>query len=134
MSFDVATSVIPGTHSELSTGTIIYNMATLLWFLAVSFSYRVLEKRGIDVSKTFFVFHVIFSLLPLLTLVLPLRQLYFKNFRPDTLTIEDIGNFYNIYFYVGLFFLLGQVAFTAILLFRLVSRNNVKTSSTQHQL
>ena len=134
ISFDVATSVIVDTHSEPDTGAINYNTTTFLWFLAISFLYRVLEKRRIETNKTLFVFHVIFSLLPLLTLALPLRQLYFKEVRLDTLTMENIGNFYNIYFYLGLFFLLGQVVVTAILLFRLFSRNNVDTNSSRHQL
>jgi len=133
VSFDVATSVIR-THSELSTGNIIYNLITFIWFLGVSYLYIILKRKRIDVSVTFFIIHVFFSLLPLLILALPLRQLYFQNLQLDTLTMEDIGNFYNIYFYVGLCFLLGQVTFAAILLFRLFSKSGAARSSTQHQL
>ena len=134
VSFDVATSVITRTHSEFSTGNIIYNLTTFIWFLGMSYLYIILKRKRIDISVTFFIIHVFFSLLPLLILAIPLRQLYFQNLQLDMLTIEDIGNFYNIYFYVGLCFLLGQVTFTATLLFRLFSKSSAARSSKQHQL
>ena len=131
VSFDVATSVISETHSKLNTGNIIYNLSTFIWFLGVAFLYIIVKRKSIDVSVTFFLIHVSLSLLPLLILAIPLRQLYFQNLPLKTLAIEDIGNFYNIYFYVGLCFSLSQVTFTAILLFRFFSKPNAAGSSTQ---
>jgi hypothetical protein len=120
VSFDVVKSVIPGTHPELGE-KIIYNLITFIWFVSVSYLYRLISQKSINVSITFFKIHVFFSLLPLLSLALPFIQFYFQNHRLDTLTIENIGKFDNIYYYIGLCFLLGQVTFTAILLFRLIS-------------
>lgn len=120
-SFDIQTSIIPRIHLEFNDNS-IYNVITFAWLLGISFLYKLSKQRNINISTPFFVFHVFVSLLPLLVSALPLRRLYFQEFQGKSLTMNDIDNFYNIYFYTGLLFLIGQLMFTTLLLFRLFSK------------
>jgi hypothetical protein len=136
ISFDIVKDVIPVTLP--STEKIkVYNLLTFIWFISVAYLYRLITKRCIIVSKAFFIIHVFFSVLPLLSLGIPLVQLSFGKSQSNTLTLETIRHFRNldnIYYYLGVCFLLGQLTFTAILLFRLISNSGPTKRITQQQL
>ena len=95
ISFDVVKDVIPGTL--LSTEKIkVYNLFTFIWFIGVSYLYRLITKKSIIVSKAFFIIHVIFSVLPLLSLGMPFLQFSFGKSQSGTLTIETLRHFRNL--------------------------------------
>lgn len=113
-------SVVPGWHTIIEYRVIYRHFFTAVYFLAIAALYGF---RGLKYSKSFFWMHVVFSIIPLVMMLL--WPLYFKtnDYDIDRVTME-----YQASELLERFFLISQGIFISIILFRQWKAEKLRTT------
>lgn len=114
------TSVVPGWHTVIEYRVIYKHSFTVVYFLAVASLYGF---RGLMYSKTFFWLHVLFSIIPLVMMLIWPLFFQTKNYNIDKVVLE-----YQASELLEWFFIISQGIFISIILFRQWKAEHLRTT------
>lgn len=123
---DRATSVVPGWHTTIYMGPQWFHFVSPVYFLLISLIYRLIEKAVVQVSNSFFVVHVLLSILLIGYVHFPYMSYFFRAGHIDG---QMLLTEFKMHQLVSSIIIILQLAFTGILLGRILCKRKKGTDS-----
>lgn len=125
--FDMVTSVVPGWHTTIYVGASLYQYLFPVLLLGISVLYRRIARRGIFVSRAFFIAHILFTVIFYIVAnfgtALYFRSLLFTRF--DNYYFERLLFLAMVTDWSQWLLFAGEVVFVVLLWLKLTSRPQI---------